>query len=220
MERKQVEKIFDHHFKSLDPYRSAQLIVHHVDKFKDKYYYFHRYVCFLIFQLVSVCLVFGIICNIMDVRVNGMSFDVINWLQKEHEDRQDFLSSKFPETVLCFLDSYSSIGKNINSEYIQCHIGINILFQSLHICALWLHLGLLFVVIIDFIWHIYMFVSRKHTPVLRYMPISKHFFCLLLEKNIPYLTWNEVLALLSTKDDVESGIITQAGYNATAPKKS
>ena len=217
IERKYVEKIFDHHFKGLDPYKSAKLIVAHVHNFKDKYY-FYGYVIFWFIQMVAVCTTFGVIGHIMDVRVNGISSNVFDWVLKEHEDRKDYLSSKFPETVLCSLDSYSAIGQNINNENIQCHVGINILYQTMHIFALWLHLGLLVIVIFDFVWHLYLFVAGLFTPILSKMTLEKHLLCLLLEKNLPALTWSHVLELLSSPKDVETGIDYDY-LNPCAPKK-
>ena len=217
MERKYVANIFDHHFKGLDPYKSAKLVVAHINNFKDKYY-FYGYVIFWFIQMVAVCITFGVIGHIMDVRVNGISINVFDWVVKEHEDRKDYLSSKFPETVLCSLDSYSAIGQNTN-EYIQCHVGINIMYQTVHIFALWLHLGLLLIVIFDLGWHLYLFGASFFTPILNKMTLDKHLFCLFLEKNLPALTWSHVLDLLSNKNDVLTGIDASDDYDPSAPKK-
>ncbi len=213
IEKRKIDHSLRTHYQKVGPYKSAADIVGYINDFKDKYYC-HRYVIFLIIQFVVVCILFATICNVMDVSVNGMSFDVITWLLKEHEDRRDFLSAKFPEIVLCVLDVFSSVGEAQNSDTILCHLGINIMYQSMHIFGLWLHLALVFLVIFDTMWHIYLFATRKHSPLgSKGFPISKQLFCLFIQKNVCDRTWKYVLEMLEMDDD------SSAGGNNTATER-
>lgn len=132
------------------------------------------YICYMLSKLIQfVCIatVFGTLCFVLQVQVNGKMTDVSSLLEKENND--DYLDSLFPESVYCNLTEYN-LFRGKSTKMYKCHIAINNEYRVMLVGALWVHYALLCVTIIDFIWHVYLYTTKS-------IPLKKQTFFIVMK---------------------------------------
>ena len=198
MEFGNVQNSFNENLIRQHPQNFPHLIKQHIINFNDKHYY-HRYMMSLLLQFVCIATVFITLYFVLQVQGNGKMTDVSSLLERKSND--DYWDSIFPEQVYCKLSLWNLYGGKSTKMY-QCFIGVNFWYRCLLVTALWVHLGLLCVTIIDFIWHIYLSLYKIKSIPLKNMDISKRFFCIFLENNITFPLWQEVIYLFGIETEM------------------
>lgn len=133
--------------------------------------------------------------------------DFYNWTHQQAEDRTDFLSKKFPRTLVF---PYHRTGPSGTEEHdgILCTSSINRTLEYLYVCSIFFLPILLVLQIFSILFSLYHVIyfhkmttlEKQLIPNLKSLSYDQRLICILLSKNVDLNLWVEILNILDTTD--------------------
>lgn len=185
--------------------KMAMDIAKYIQLFAKNNFYLMKYLLSMILVLLTITLQFHFLLRVTDLQgIFPYMSIVFNWMSEDNANRVDPLYKVFPRLIKCSI-TYAEPSGSLVIGTALCTSKNNESLEFMHVAAILLlvtciaSIAMDLVMLIVTLWAFNYSTNKKYRCIRshKFLTCNQKFFCVLIEKNIDALLWNDILDQLS-----------------------